>query len=214
MAFEEFAKLGCKMKKILLVIFVVLLGLKNLAFANEISVVNGGSHLNKGKYNSLEVNGNLEFKDLVIKNLLIVNGSIQGKNLKCKTMKSNGSVDVNGLQAQTIESNGLFLGKNTDIAGRSEFNGSLEITKGKLHDMQIASTRSTIIDTKVSGNIYIKKVNKGWSFGLIGKPSIQILELKGNSLVKGDIIFEEGGAVHLFDKATVKGKIVNAKMVK
>ena len=43
--------------------------------------------------------------------------------------------------------------------------------------------------------------------------SVQVLELKGRSLIIGDIIFEENGEIHLFDLAEVKGKIVNAKVI-
>lgn len=195
--------------------FAMLLGLNVPAFAKNISTINGGSHLNKGEYDSLEANGAITFKDLAIKDSLVINGSIQGKNLKCKTMKSNGSVDVDGLQVQGVESNGSFSAENVEITGKSEFNGSLEIKNGKLHDIQIASTRSTIIETQVNGNIRIKKVNKGWNFFGFksNESSTQILELKGNSLVSGDIFFEEDGEVHLFDGAKVEGKIVNAKAI-
>jgi hypothetical protein len=37
--------------------------------------------------------------------------------------------------------------------------------------------------------------------------------LKGNSIVSGDIIFEKEGEVHLFDRAKVDGKVINAKVI-
>jgi len=203
------------MKKILSIIFTIFLGLNVSAFAKDISTINGSSRLNKVEYDSLEVNGDLTFGDLSIKDSLVVNGSIQGKTLKCKIFKANGSVDVDGFQAQDVKSSGLFSGENITVTGDAEFDGGLEIENGKLHDMQIASARSTIVDTQVNGNIRIKKVNKGWSFFGFksNEPSAQILELKGNSFVNGDIFFEENGEVHIFDGAKVKGKIVNAKVI-
>lgn len=203
------------MKKMLFMIFVALLGLNIPAFAKDTSTINGSSHLNKGEYDSLQVNGSLTFKDLAIKDSIIINGSIQGKNLKCKTMESNGSVDVNGLKAKSVESNGSFSGENIEVTGELEVNGGLEVKNGKLHDIQIASTRSIIIDTQVNGNIRIKKVTEGWNFFGFksNEPSPQILELKGNSLVRGDIIFEKDGEVHLFDRSKVEGKITNAKVI-
>ena len=203
------------MKKILFIVFASLLGLNAPAFAKDTSIINGNTHLNKEEYDSLKVNGNLTFKDLEIKNALSINGNIHGKNLKCKTIESKGSFDVDGLQAQSVESNGFFTGKNVDITGESKFNGALEIKNGKLHDIQIVSTRSTFVDTQINGNIHVKKVNKGRNFfGLkSNESSAQVLELKGNSLATGDIFFEEEGEVHLFDGAKVRGKVVNAKVI-
>lgn len=195
--------------------FMILLGLNGPAFAKDTSTINGRSYLNNGEYDSLEVNGDLTFKGLWIKDSFVINGSIQGENLKCKTIKSNGSFDVDGFQAQGVKSNGSFTGKNVDITGESKFHGDLEIKNGKLHDIQIASTRSTFIETQIKGNILIKKVKKDWSFMGFksNESSAQVLELKGKSLVIGDILFEKEGEVHLFDGAKVKGKIVNAKVI-
>jgi hypothetical protein len=100
------------MKKILFSVFAILLSLNITAFAKNGSTINGSSHLENGKYDSLEVNGNLTFKDLLITDSIVVNGSVQGKNLKCHTIKSNGSLDIDGLWAQGVDSNGSFSGQN------------------------------------------------------------------------------------------------------
>ena len=107
------------MKQILFTIFMTLVGLNAPAIAKEVSTINGSSHLTKGEYDSLKVNGHLTFNGLIIKDLLIVNGSISGENLECKTVKSNGSFDVDGLQAGNVESNGSFTGQNIEIIGLS-----------------------------------------------------------------------------------------------
>ncbi|WHA06759.1 hypothetical protein N3Z16_01030 [Candidatus Megaera polyxenophila] len=203
------------MKKILFTIFMTLVGLNAPAIAKEVSAINGSSHLTKGEYDSLKVNGHLTFNGLVIKDLLIVNGSIHGKNLECKTVKSNGSFDVDGLQARNVESNGSFTGKNIEIIGEAVFNGGVKITNGKLNDIKIATMRTTFTNTVVNGNILFKKVNNGKGFldFVSNQSSVQVLELKGRSLIIGDLIFEEDGEIHLFDLAEVKGKIVNAKVI-
>ena len=206
------------MKKILFTIFMTLVGLNAPAIAKEVSTINGSSHLTKGEYDSLKVNGHLTFNGLIIKDLLIVNGSIHGENLECKTVKSNGSFDVDGLQAGNVESNGSFTGKNIEIIGEAVFNGGIKITNGKLNDIKIATMRTTFTNTVVNGNILFKKVNKGKGFldfvntdvDFLG---IQVLELKGRSLIIGDLIFEKDGEIHIFDPAEVKGKIVNAKVI-
>ncbi|MDP5110046.1 MAG: hypothetical protein NWP47_01505 [Rickettsiaceae bacterium] len=190
---------------------IILFGLNIPAYAKNASIINGSSNLKQQVYDSLEVNGTLTFTDLTIKESLIINGKIQGKNLKCRNITSNGSFDVDGFQAQNVKTNGSFKGMNIEITGKSEFNGALEITNGKLHNIQVVNTLSTLVDTNVSGNINIK-IDKG--FGVRpSTSSVQVLELKGNSLVTGDVIFEEEGAVYLFDKSKVQGKIVNAKII-
>lgn len=197
------------MKKIVCIIFVTLIafffGLNVPAYTKSSTTINGCAFLNKEKYESLRINGALTFNDLFIKNFIIINGSIQGKNLKCKTIESNGSVVINGLEAKNIEINGSFSAENIHVTGNSELNGETEIKNGKLHNIKITSTKFTIIDSQISGNICVKKVNR--------KSSVQIFELKGNSIVKGDVVFEEEGELHLFDQAKVEGRIINAKVI-
>ncbi len=203
------------MKKILFTVCMTLVGLNVPAIAKEVSMINGSFYLTKGEYDFLKVNGHLTFNGLVIKDLLILNGSIHGENLECKTVKSNGSFDVDGLQARNVESNGSFIGKNIEIIGEAVFNGGIKITNGKLNDIKIATMRTTLINTVVNGNILFKKVNKVKVFldFVSNQSSVQVLELKGRSLIIGNLIFEEDGEIHLFDLAEVKGKIVNAKVI-
>lgn len=201
------------MKKKIFGLLSILLGLHISAFANSGSVINGSSYLKKAQYDSLQVNGNLKFTELSIKDAMVVNGNIQGRNLVCGTIKSNGSVDVDGLKAQSIESNGSFLGQNIAIAGAVKFNGGVDIKNGKLHDVQIESKKSTLIDTQVNGNIHINKTNKSWDFLNAGQSSAQIIELKGHTMVTGDVIFEGNGEVHLFAGAKIEGKVVNGRVV-
>lgn len=197
------------MKKILFSIFLILLVLNIKAFAKDVFTINGSSHLNKGEYDSLEVNGALTFKELFIKDSIVVNGRIHGNDLKCRTIEVNGSVEIDRLWAQNVESNGLFLGQNIDISGDAEFNGRVEIKTGKLHNIQIVSIKSTIIDTEVNGNIWVKKLNNFKSNELL----TQILELKGDTIVSGDVVFEEEGEVYLFDGAKIEGKVIKAKVI-
>ena len=154
------------MNKMLSLVLMTMLGLNISAFAKNATIVNGSSNLNNQVYDSLQINGALKFKDLTIKESLIINEKIQGKNLKCKNITSNGSFDVDGFQAQNIKNNGAFKGKNIEITGKSKFNGGLEITNGKLHNIQIVNTLSTLVDTNVIGNINIKKLIRGLGVNL------------------------------------------------
>ena len=193
----------------------VLMSLNVTAFANDQLVINGSTHLNKAEYDTLNVNGNLTFNHLIIKNSIVINGSVQGENLTCATFQSHGSVDINGLQAFSIVSSGSFKGNTITVTNASKFNGEVDIKKGHLQDLQIASTTPTFIDTEIHGNILIKKAKEGWDFfGFASHAlSTQVLTLKGQTSVSGDISFEEDGEVHLIDGAKVEGKITNAKVI-
>ncbi len=101
------------------------------------------------------------------------------------------------------------------IQGESVFNGNVDIKNGKLHDVQIASRNAILRDSAVNGNICVKKVSKeksffGFKYDVL---SNQILELKGNTTISGDVIFEKEGEVHLFEGAKIAGKLVNARLI-
>lgn len=203
------------MKKAVYIILISFLGMNIPVIAKEVSKINGSSHINKGAYESLKVNGSLTCDGLTITDSLVTNGSIQGKNLTCKTIHANGACNVDGFQAQDVKINGSFVGENIEITGGSKFNGDLKITHGTLRDITLLSAHPTLIDTKVKGSIRIKKVNNGCNFfGFsFNQPSVQVLALKGKTVIEGDVVFEENGEVHLFDAAEVKGKIVNGKVI-
>jgi hypothetical protein len=205
-----------ELKKTALVVLTFLLGINTLTFPNKVCVINGHSDLKKQEYESLEINGDIIFENLTINNALDVNGRIHGKHLTCKTMASNGSVDVENLQAQTIESNGSFSGKNIKITGESKFNGEVEITNGTIKSIEVSGEQLTLSNTAVHGTIHIKKVTKGGTVSdfQFKKSSTQILELKGTSVVTGDVIFEQEGEVHLFNGAKIHGKTIRAKVIR
>lgn len=194
---------------------IMAVGANISAIAQEPEVMNGSTHLISKEYDSLSINGALTFDDLIVKNLLIVNGRIQGKSLKCTTLNSNGSIDVNGLQAQNVKSHGAFVGENIYITDEAKLRGSIKITNGKLNKIRMLTTQATFINVEVSENVIFEKVSKGCD--VVGFPSnqslVQVLELKGKSLIIGDIIFEDKGEVHVFDQSKIKGKVINAKVV-
>lgn len=193
------------MNKILFSIFAILLGFNIAACAKESVTINGSSNLIKAEYDSLEVNGVLAFQDLSIKNSIIVNGSLAGKNLKCRSMESNGSVDIDGLQTQTVEINGSFSAKNVAISGTAIFNGAVKIANGTIQEVEISSKAANMTNVVVNGNINIRSGNNN--------TLPQILRLQGKTVVKGDVIFEEDGKIYLSDSAKIEGQVVNASII-
>lgn len=196
------------MKKIqnLTVIILFLLNISVLANANE--TFYGSANLKEKEYESLLVNGSLKFENLVIRGTTSINGSIKGRGLKSNNLKVNGSVNIEAAKVQTVDISGSFLAKEVEIFGDSYFRGSIDIVNGQLSNMIIYSKNSVIEDTNVSGNIHIKKENND------NKHRPQILELKGNSTVTGDIVFDDKGEIYISDSSKIEGKITNAKIIR
>lgn len=186
------------------------------SFAKTSSTINGFSSLKKAEYDSLKVNGNLECDDLIIQNSLFVNGKLNGKNLNCKTLTINGFAKINKMKAKKVLINGSFQGNNIEVKENAEFNGTVKIEKSELNTIQIKNKKSILIDTVINGKIDIKKNNKeicilGWK---PTRKSKQVLELKGETKILGNITFEEEGEIHIFDHAKIEGKVTNAKIIK
>ena len=142
----------------------------------------------------------------------------------CQNIQVNGSSDIRGLQAENIVINGEFLGKNIKISGMAKFKGKLEIENGELNQIQMICEEPTFINTKISGNINITFSSYSYThlFGFKrtiinirhDNTSPNIIKLKGNSIVFGDIIFQNPGEVHLYDESEIRGKVTNGKIVK
>ncbi len=195
------------MRKIFAAIFSSFL-LLNPTFAGSGSTINGTAHLKGEKYDSLTVNGNLTFDDLTIKEGLVVNGNLEGKGLKCAAMKSNGLARLDRIEVGSVKSNGFFRAKNVEIKDSGEFNGGCEIKNGKLPSIQIRGREATLIKCEVNGDLHIKKIEYSCC------SCHQRLELRENSVVTGDLLFDlEGGEVYLFGGSKVMGKIVNGKLI-
>ena len=185
----------------------------SIAQVSTITTINNNTSLNKEEYNSLTINGRLRFTDLSIANTIIINGSIEGQNLKCNTLQVNGQTSIDQLEAKEIKNNGSFNGKNITITGNTEINGSIAITNGKLNTIHAAAIKAVFISSEITGDVIVKKAQRYWRFLGATEPPPQILELKEKSIILGDIIFQDHGEVHLFDASQVKGKVFNGKVV-
>lgn len=148
---------------------------------------------------------------LTITEDLEVNGSISGKYLKCGRLQSNGNLSLEGFQAVEVHHNGSFRAEHVVITGSAFFHGNVHITGGKLRDVALSSPHAVFKDTGVLGNIRVKKHHSILGFSW-KKETPSVLELRGNTRVEGDIIFEGRGEVRLFDGAKVLGKVLGATL--
>lgn len=204
------------MKKIsFLLLFFLGIAASSEAWASA-ATVNGSADLKDATYDSLEVNGMLAFKDLSVKEALIVNGSASGKGLNCAKLEVNGSAHIELLRTGDLTGNGSFIGKNIEVKGKTEIDGSLEITKGKLNSVKLAVTQAIFADTEISGDIIIEKLKTApVPLGVKPSPIVrQIIELRGDSVVTGDIKFEGEGEIRIYDGAAVKGVVLNGNIEK
>lgn len=237
-------------KKIFILFFIIFIGpfnkLPNTDFClyaddkynNDGSgtVINGDIKISSEKFNSLEVNGSLNFKNLSIDSDLKVNGNLSGRRLNCSRLIINGSTDITSLKVDSIESNGYFRGKNIKISSsNARFIGKANISDSKLNDifvmggvevynsqlqnLELNCTEVEIYNSEVFGNIIMKKVEDKSDFEIFGIKIIdsnvmQVLKLKEGAVVNGDIVFEgDRGELHLYDNSQVKGAVSNAKII-
>jgi hypothetical protein len=164
----------------------ILIFFSSFVFANE-NVINGSVNLNKVKFESLTINGNLNFKDLVIEKNISINGSANGNNLKCKEININGSLN----------------GKYIDISGKTNISGGLSVSDGNFGDIEIASDEINLTNSKAK-NIFVKET----------RSKTQLLKLKKKTIISGDVIFESGiGEIILTDGSEIHGNIKGAVVV-
>ena len=217
-------------------IFIILLGFPT-KFNCAVSTSKNPNTFKKGSNDgdSINIGGTLSGTGLNRKNIhfrgnfsgiglncqnIHVRGDFSGIGLNCQNIQVNGFSNIHGLQAENIVINGEFLGKNIKISGIAEFYGRLEIENGELNQIQMSCEEPTFINTKISGNINItfSSYSDTHLFGFINirhdNTSPNIIKLKGNSIVFGDIIFKNAGEVHLYDESEIRGKVTNGKIVK
>jgi cytoskeletal protein CcmA (bactofilin family) len=203
------------MRNALMFMLLSALTLNFLTGTSVPTTINGSAALYKGTYTALNINGSLTFEDLDVTETLEVNGSIKGKNLTCAILQGNGSVKIEGLKADRIEIKGAFHGDNIHVKESAQLGGEVTINHSLLQQVDVLTTHATFENTQVKGNIRMQKSTQGWViFGFrLTTSAPQVLELKGDSQVSGDIVFDEAGEVHVFDHAKIQGNVINATVV-
>lgn len=142
--------------------------------------------------------------DVNVKTDLNINGSATAQRVTCKTLHVNGSYEGGILQTESLQCNGTFVGSLVTVTANAFFLGGVQIRKGTLHNVTVASTIPLFIATNILGSITIK---------VLPETTIQILELKDRTVVSGDVIFEQAGEVHFYNGSQIKGKVVNGTII-
>jgi len=143
----------------------------------------------------------------VIAEQVEVQGTATLHAVEARNMNINGAVTAQNVKiSENIMLNGSVLLDNTQVMGSTHINGALEAKKSVLHDIDIATEKIVLQDCQV-GTITMKKNRPGYNFLGINTTKTQVVELD-NTIVNGNIIFEEdGGVVILKNNAQIKGTV-------
>lgn len=144
-----------------------------------------------------------ETLDNLIKNcdVKIANCSVSGKT------NINGNLDCFNSDLSSLKVNGHCSFERVSVFGTSLINGNFVAIQTVFHREIMTSASEILLKDSNIKNIILKTSNSD------GKPSILIL--KNNSIVEGDIIFEnQTGIVKISADSKVLGDIVGGNVIK
>ncbi|MBX9786976.1 MAG: hypothetical protein K2Y08_06530 [Alphaproteobacteria bacterium] len=119
---------------------------------------------------------------------LIITGPFVAKNVTCSKLEATGPVDVTALQ----------------VSGATTIIGPLKAKKSAFQNLTITSDKVILEDSKTK-DIVMKK----------NKDKKQVIDLKGKTIVEGNIIFESGkGVVEQGSDVKIQGEVKGATVEK
>jgi hypothetical protein len=134
---------------------------------------------------SISVNGSVVLQNTTIRNCATVNGSLLAIDSCVKSIQVNGSATL----------------KNSLIKAGTVVNGSLRAEESIFEGTISVASEKTVLKNCETNLISIRRIG--------GSQMIQILELSGNTVVNGDIVFEvSGGEVIITGEAKILGDII------
>lgn len=145
---------------------------------------------NKETVESIQVNGVAILDGTKVLKEILVNGRLQATESTLNTVQVQGLVEL----------------KNCLVSGETNINGSLIADKTNFSEkLSVASKKITLTDCSAS-QIVIKEI--AFFSGT------QIVELRGDSCIKGSITVESGkGEVWLFSNSRVLGEVIGAQVI-
>ncbi|MCH9756848.1 MAG: hypothetical protein K0U37_06640 [Gammaproteobacteria bacterium] len=168
---------------------ILLAGSAGIASANVCNIEPGSVTCGKGTVTDLSGNGMVTVDGTTINEMTTVNGLLKANNAQF------GSLEIHGTASLTqCVINDVADFKGTVTASSSQFRNLLDIY----------SNLSRFVDTKIDNNIHVHHTDN---------PK-QVVHLEKNSVVSGDIIFDDGhGEVILRGKSTVSGKVIGGEII-
>jgi len=145
----------------------------------------------KETMDSLEGNGFISLDGTQVRGKVSVNGNLKAQNATIGFLVCNGHANL----------------QDCVIFGTSEVKGFMNAAKTEFQAGIIAGTQKIYLTDCATESLTIKDVS--WAIGP------QSVELKGNTVVKGSIIFESNkGVVYLSDQSRILGKVIGGNVEK
>ena len=178
-----------KTKKRTLLPAMLLAGTAGIASANVCVIEPGSVTCGKGHVTDLSGNGMVTVNGTTITDATSINGLLKANDA------SFGSLQINGTATLTqCIINDLADFKGTVTAISSHFKQALEIY----------SSLSRFSNTKIEDSIHVHHTDN---------PK-QVIHLEKNSVVSGDIIFDDGhGEVIVRGKSSISGKVIGGEII-
>ncbi len=168
---------------------MLLAGSAGIASANVCSIEPGSVTCGKGSVNELSGNGMVTVDGTTIADTTMVNGLLKANNAEFGSLEVHGTAT---LSACIIHDVADF--KGTVTASSSRFKNLLDIY----------SNLSRFVNTKIENNIHVHHTDN---------PK-QVVHLEKNSVVSGDIIFDDGhGEVVLRGQSSITGKVIGGEII-
>ena len=206
----------------ILITYVVFILISSKVYADT-TTINGSTTLKDTAFESLSINGSLNFRKLEIKKDLNVNGSVDGTKLKCRKLNVNGSLRGEKVKVEYAKVKGSLFVKDFHVkhdleveggvqaidiavAGKTRIDGDLSATDGEFSAIEVMNTKTYLNKCKVK-DIVVKKIAHS--------NKIQKLDLIEGTIVSGDVIFESGeGEIYLSNDSIIKGTVKGAQIIK
>lgn len=187
--------------------------------------VTGTLHFNNLKVEkTTEIFGPVTNSDHGVFNSLIITGPFAAKNIACSKLEVTGPVNVTDFQVsgEATIIGSLKVGKSTfqnlTVTGPSKvekstfqnltITGPLKAEKSTIQNLTITADKIVLEDVKIK-DIIVKKNQEE------KQEKKQVLDLKGETIVEGNITFESGkGVVEQGSEVKIQGKIKGATLEK
>lgn len=159
------------------------------ASANGKTVSSGVIHYGNENLASLKGNGIVTLEGTTVRNMLVVNGSLDAKDARIGALQVNGHATLTG---STVE-------------GKSEINGFLNADNSNFNsDMEISAHKVKFQECNVDSLVIKKPL---WAFGS------QVVELAKKTICRGPITFEAGnGKIILSGDSQILGAVQGAEI--
>lgn len=176
------------MNKKTLVSALLLMGSTGIASADICKIEPGSVICGKGVVSHLAGNGMVTVDGTTVETATNINGLLKADNAEFASLQVYGSTTLT----------------NCIINDSAEFKGSLVASKSEFKNaLSIYSNASRFIHSKINQDIHMRHTST----------PRQMVMLEDNSVVLGDIIFDDGeGEVVVVGKSSVAGKVVGGKI--